>query len=52
VTVSPLLAGRSSLSERLGLIEGLHFLPETRLAASLAGVRRHEGHLFLRYQLS
>jgi riboflavin biosynthesis pyrimidine reductase len=52
VTMSPLLAGRSSLSERLGLIEGLHFLPETRLAASLAGVRRHEGHLFLRYQLS
>ncbi len=51
VTVSPLLAGRSQLSERLGLIEGLHFLPDTRLAATLAGVRRHCEHLFLRYRL-
>jgi riboflavin biosynthesis pyrimidine reductase len=52
LTVSPLLAGRSALSERLGLIEGVHFLPDTRIAGELAGVRRHGGHLFLRYQLS
>jgi riboflavin biosynthesis pyrimidine reductase len=52
VTVSPLLAGRSPLSARLGLIEGVHFLPDTRIAGRLAGVRRHGGHLFLRYRLS
>jgi riboflavin biosynthesis pyrimidine reductase len=49
VTVSPLLAGRSTLSERLSLVEGTHFLPETRVAARLAGIRRHGDHLFLRY---
>jgi riboflavin biosynthesis pyrimidine reductase len=52
VTVSPLLAGRSALSERLNLIEGVQFLPETRLAGELIGVRRHGEHLFLRYRLS
>ena len=52
VTVSPLLAGRSPLSERLGLVEGVHFLPERRVAGELIGVRRHGGHLFLRYRLA
>jgi riboflavin biosynthesis pyrimidine reductase len=51
VTVSPLLAGRSPLSERLGLVEGVQFLPDSRLAARLAGVRRHGEHLFLHYRL-
>ncbi len=51
LTVSPLLAGRSSGSEHLALIEGLDFLPDTRIAARLAGIRRHEEHLFLRYRL-
>jgi riboflavin biosynthesis pyrimidine reductase len=51
LTVSPLLAGRSGISERLGLVEGTDFLPDTRIAASLAGVRRHEAHLFLRYAI-
>lgn len=52
LTVSPLLAGRSPLSQRLGLIEGLHFLPDTRVAADLEGIRRHGEHLFLRYRVS
>jgi riboflavin biosynthesis pyrimidine reductase len=52
VTVSPLLAGRSAVSERLSLIEGTHFLPEQRLAFELAGIRRHRDHLFLRYRLA
>jgi riboflavin biosynthesis pyrimidine reductase len=51
LTVSPLLAGRSPLSERLSLVEGTHFLPDERLAAGLAGVRRHGDHLFLRYAI-
>ena len=50
VTVSPLLAGRSPASERLGLVEGTHFLPDERLPLELEGVRRHGGHLFLRYR--
>jgi riboflavin biosynthesis pyrimidine reductase len=51
VTVSPLLAGRSGISERLALIEGKDFLPDTRVSARLAGVRRDGHHLFLRYAL-
>jgi riboflavin biosynthesis pyrimidine reductase len=52
VTVSPLLAGRSAVSERLSLVEGTHFLPERRIAMELAGIRRHQEHLFLRYRLN
>lgn len=44
LTVSPLFAGRG-----LPLVEGVELLPGTRIAASLAGVRRHGAHLFLRY---
>jgi riboflavin biosynthesis pyrimidine reductase len=51
LAVSPLVAGRSALSERLGLVEGVDFLPDERLAAALAGVRRQGDHLFLRYSL-
>ena len=46
LTVSPLLAGRG-----LPLVEGVELLPGTRVAATLAGVRRHGAHLFLRYAL-
>ena len=49
LTVSPLLAGRGGPSERLSLVEGIEFLPETRLAWNLNGVRKHGEHLFLRY---
>jgi riboflavin biosynthesis pyrimidine reductase len=49
LTVSPLLAGRSGIAERLGLVEGVDFLPDRRLAWALGGVRRHGDHLFLRY---
>jgi riboflavin biosynthesis pyrimidine reductase len=44
LTLSPLAAGRG-----LSLVEGG---PARRVDASLAGVRRHGGHLFLRYALS
>ncbi len=49
LTVSPLLAGRSGEDVRLGLVEGIDLLPETRVASRLLGVRRHGAHLFLRY---
>ena len=52
LTVSPLLAGRSALGERLGLVEGQQLLPGRAAPARLLGVRRDEAHLFLRYGLS
>jgi hypothetical protein len=51
LTVSPLLAGRSGLSERLGLVEAAELLPEHTEQARLLGVRRDGAHLFLRYGL-
>jgi dihydrofolate reductase len=44
LTVSPFLAGRG-----LSLVEGVELLPDRRVAGTLAGVRRHGSHLFLRY---
>ena len=44
LTLSPVLAG-----DGLSLVEGEMLLPQRRVAASLAGVRRHGEHLFLRY---
>jgi riboflavin biosynthesis pyrimidine reductase len=51
LTVSPLLAGRAA-GERLGLVEGVELLPQTRTAGRLRSVRTHGSHLFLRYRLS
>jgi riboflavin biosynthesis pyrimidine reductase len=51
LTVSPLLAGSAGV-KRLSLAEGGNLLPDTRVAASLLSIRRHESHLFLRYALS
>lgn len=46
LTVSPIVAG-----DGLSLVEGARLLPDTRVAGSLAGVRREGDHLFLRYAL-
>ena len=51
LTVSPLLAGRAE-SVRLGLVEGVELLPQTRVVGRLRSVRTHGSHLFLRYRLS
>jgi riboflavin biosynthesis pyrimidine reductase len=51
LTVSPLLAGRSGV-RRLSLADGAEFLPDVRVGGRLLSVRRHESHLFLRYELS
>jgi riboflavin biosynthesis pyrimidine reductase len=51
LTVSPLLAGRSELGLRLGLVEAAELLPEHTEQANLLGVRRDGAHLFLRYGL-
>jgi riboflavin biosynthesis pyrimidine reductase len=51
LTVSPVLAGRAAGAARLGLVEGVELLPETRVAGRLRSVRAHGSHLFLRYGL-
>ena len=51
LTVSPLLAGRAGIGARLGLVEGVELIPETRVEGRLRSVRAHGSHLFLRYAL-
>jgi riboflavin biosynthesis pyrimidine reductase len=50
LTVSPVLAGRATTA-RLGLVEGVELVPQTRVAGRLRSVRTHGSHLFLRYGL-
>jgi riboflavin biosynthesis pyrimidine reductase len=50
LTVSPVLAGRAATT-RLGLVEGVELVPQTRVAGRLRSVRTHGSHLFLRYGL-
>ncbi len=51
LTISPLVAGRTALDERLGLVEGADLLPGGPPRASLLSVRRDRDHLFVRYAL-
>ena len=50
LTVSPILAGRAATA-RLGLVEGVELIPQTRMSGRLRSVRAHGSHLFLRYAL-
>jgi riboflavin biosynthesis pyrimidine reductase len=50
LTVSPVFAGRAAAA-RLGLVEGVELVPQTRVAGRLRSVRTHGSHLFLRYGL-
>ena len=45
-----ILAGRAATA-RLGLVEGVELIPQTRVAGRLRSVRAHGSHLFLRYAL-
>ena len=49
LTVSPLLAG--DRAARLGLVEGVAFLPDQLVQTRLLSVKRQEEHLLLRYAL-
>jgi riboflavin biosynthesis pyrimidine reductase len=49
LTVSSVLAGRLGSRRRLGLVEGVELLPDSRVAPALRSVRRGGDHLFLRY---
>jgi len=50
LTVSPILVGRATTA-RLGLVEGVELVLQTRVAGRLRSVRAHGSHLFLRYGL-
>ena len=50
LTVSPVLAGRVRGDGNKGLVEGVHLLPEHLRQMRLVSARRHQSHLFLRYQ--
>ena len=50
ITLSPVLAGRDH-TPRPGMVGGVELLPDRGAWGRLAGVRRHDQHLFLRYRL-
>ena len=50
ITLSPVLAGRDQ-TPRPGMVGGVELLPERGAWGALAGVRRRDDHLFLRYRL-
>jgi riboflavin biosynthesis pyrimidine reductase len=49
LTLSPILAGRSSDRGRPGLVEGIELLPARSMAGDLVSIRKDGSHLFLRY---
>lgn len=49
LTVAPVLAGRLESRRRLGLVEGVELLPQTRVSPRLLSLRRSGEHLFTRY---
>ncbi|MGH2629771.1 MAG: RibD family protein, partial [Actinomycetota bacterium] len=51
LTLSPILAGRSDVGGRPGLVEGAELLPSRSIAGDLLSVRSHGSHLFLRYAI-
>ena len=51
LTVSPLFAGRKD-ETRPGILQGIDFLPEVRSRSTLLSVKKHDDHLFLRYQVN
>lgn len=51
LTLSPVLAGRTSAERRLALVEGAELLPGRTAGCTLMTLRRAGSHLFLRYEL-
>lgn len=51
LTLSPVVAGRTTAAKVLTLVEESRYLPDRRVGASLLSVRRSSDHLFLRYSL-
>jgi riboflavin biosynthesis pyrimidine reductase len=51
LTISPLVAGRSTAEQRLSLADGVALFPDHRVGRELLSARLHGEHLFLRYSL-
>jgi riboflavin biosynthesis pyrimidine reductase len=52
LTLSPIVAGRSDVGGRPGLVEGAELLPSRSISGDLLSVRHQGSHLFLRYNIS
>jgi riboflavin biosynthesis pyrimidine reductase len=52
LTLSPILAGRSDVGDRPGLVEAAELLPSRSISGDLLSIRKHGSHLFLRYAIS
>lgn len=52
LTLSPLLAGRTSAKPRLSLLEGIELLPDRTVGCTLLSLRRADSHLMARYELT
>lgn len=52
LTVSPLIAGRTSADRRPGIVDGVRFPPDDFSNATLRSIRRNGSTLFLRYRLA
>jgi riboflavin biosynthesis pyrimidine reductase len=51
LTLSPILAGRSSARGRPGLVEGIELLPSRSISGALLSIRKRGSHLFLRHAI-
>jgi riboflavin biosynthesis pyrimidine reductase len=51
LTLSPILAGRSDVRGRPGLVEGIELLPSQSIPGDLLSIRKHGSHLFLRHAI-
>jgi riboflavin biosynthesis pyrimidine reductase len=51
LTLSPILAGRSDVGGRPGLVEGAELLPTRSISGDLLSVRKHGSHLFVRHAI-
>lgn len=52
LTLSPILAGRSDVAGRPGLVEGVELLPDRTISGDVLSVRKNGSHLFLRYAIT
>ncbi len=52
VTVSPLIAGRSSAGRRPGIVDGVAFPLGAFPSVTLRSIRRHGSALFIRYRIA
>jgi riboflavin biosynthesis pyrimidine reductase len=52
LTIAPQIAGRSALDQRIGVVQGAEFRPETAPWMYLLSAKSAGSHLYLRYQMT